>query len=159
MLQPPLVDGFDVATGILPKYIDEAVQSCCGNCTGGHGGTSINWKKDKSNSHSVKFDMHSIMESMVAGTQIAVPVFRDSKYDNPHALIAYVPFVDSPGVAIFQRKPTKREMGNKGAAILSESIFSQFPSIVLLVLFCVVAGIIYWFLVSLMLCYDLVEYL
>ncbi len=141
----PLISGNKTMTGILPKYVEEAVDICCGNCSGGQGTSQVDWVNGGSNSSSLQYEMHGLHEGILAGSHITVPLFRDTTEveGNDASLYDYVPFVISPGMAVFKRKPALVQLGNEGATNMANSVFCLYPLLVVMVLLTALAGILH----------------
>ena len=137
-------------SGILPKHIETAVASCCGNCSLGQGPSSVDWTHDATNASSFKYDREMLKKAIFAGTHITIPFFKDTieSEGSDSTMFDYVPMIVSPGMAIFKKKQSKREIGNQGAKNLIESMLGLYPVLIVMVLFTIVAGIIFWILVS-----------
>eukprot|EP00794_Sanderia_malayensis_P019881 gene19881-21822_t len=148
MIQPPMVDGHKAVSGILPKYVTEAIESCCGSCSRGHGKSYMNWTRDASGANPVKYTKSSLLDSIVAGTQVSLPLFQSTEEmtGSNNSLYYYVSFLPSPGITIFRRKPTDRELGNKGSEITSSAVYKQYPYLLIMSLFVLIAGMLYWFM-------------
>eukprot|EP00794_Sanderia_malayensis_P019880 gene19880-21821_t len=134
MIQPPMVDGHKAVSGILPKYVTEAIESCCGSCSRGHGKSYMNWTRDASGANPVKYTKSSLLDSIVAGTQVSLPLFQSTEEmtGSNNSLYYYVSFLPSPGITIFRRKPTDRELGNKGSEITSSAVYKQYPYLLIM---------------------------
>ena len=153
---PPLVH--DNNLEILPALVNEAITSCCGNCSGKHGVTHVNWEKDAKNSSSVKYSKQEALNAIVEGTNLALPIFRDSFeiegdiYKNEYIM---VPLVESKYVVIFKRTPTKKELGNEASSIILSSLWMQYPLFVISTVLTILAAILFWFFVSIYMIYLL----
>ena len=137
-------------SGIMPKFINESVISCCGNCSLGQGPSTIDWYHDASNASSTNRDRQSLMNAVLAGTHITMPFFKDtaSAKGSPSTPYDYIPFLKSPGMAFFKRRPTRREVGNQIAADLVQSLLSLYPLFIVVIIFITLAGLVFWLLVS-----------
>ena len=146
----PLVHINGTLSGIMPKYINEAVSICCGNCKFGQGPTTVDWNHDALNKTSMKTSIESMMQAIAAETHIAIPFFKD-KVESEGSLslpYIYIPVLQSPGMAFFKRNPTNREVGNEGASYLIDSLLNLYSVLVVVILFMATAGMIFWLLVS-----------
>ena len=148
-LAPLVIRGKSIS-GIMPKLIDRAVASCCGNCTFGQGPSSVDWTHDVTNASSFKHSREMLKKAILAGTHITIPFFKDTIESEGSAstVFDYVPMIVSPGMVIFKKKQSKIEIGNQGAKNLVESMLGLYPILIVMVLFTVIAGIIFWILVS-----------
>ena len=138
--------------------IDEAITSCCGNCSGKHGVTHVNWDRDAKNSSSIKYSKQEALDAIVAGTNLALPIFRDSfeiEGDVDKSEYIMVPLLESKYVVIFKKAPTRREMANEAASIILCSLFMQYPLLVISTVLTILAAILFWFFVSIEMIYLL----
>ena len=136
---------------VLPALLDEAVTSCCGNCSGRHGITRVNWERDSKNLSSVKHSKNEALDAIAAGTNLALPIFRDSfeiEGDVDRSEYVMVPLLEANYLAIFRRVPTKRELGNAASSIVANSIWEQYPLLLISTVLAVLAGILFWTFVS-----------
>ena len=147
----PLVQMNGSLSGIMPKYINEAVSSCCGNCSLGQGPSSIDWGHDALNRSSIKSSKEALLHAIMAETHVTLPFFKDTITMEGSSSTPYdfIPFLQSPGMAFFKRKPSKREVGNKSANNLVDSLLSLYSVLIVVILFIVLAGLVFWLLVSL----------
>ena len=153
IILPPLVKAGDLE--ILPALLDKAVTSCCGNCSHRHGITHVNWAKDSLNSTSVKYTKKGALEAIAAGTNLAVPIFQDSfemKGDVDKSEYVVVPLLEMDNLVVFQREPSKKELGNAALSILADSLAEQFPLLCISTLLVLLAGVLFWLFVSMNLC-------
>ena len=151
MAFPPLINGSLNSLEILPKFVDEAVTHCCGNCSRGHGVSEIDWKRDWLNASSLKYSSQSIVEAAVAGTHINLPLFRDAYEaagDSIEEAYVYVPILEARKLAIFTKQLTKGELGNAASNLIAKSLWEQYPLFVVSAVLIILAGIIFWFFVS-----------
>ena len=146
----PLVQMNGSLSGIMPKFVTEAVSSCCGNCSLGQGPSSIDWGHDALNRSSIKSSKEALLDAIMAETHVTLPFFKDTITMEGSSSTPYdfIPFLQSPGMAFFKRKPSKREVGNKSANNLIESVFTLYSVVIVMVVFIVAAGCIFWILVS-----------
>ena len=146
---PPLVNRENL--DILPALLDQAITSCCGNCSGNHGITKVNWEKDSKNSSSLKYSKQEAIDAIIAGTNLALPIFRDSfeiEGDVDSSEYIMVPLIESKYIAIFKRNPTEKELGNAASAVVTSSLWEQYPTYVISALMTFLAAIIFWIFVS-----------
>ena len=149
IILPPLVNHENL--DILPAMLSQAITSCCGNCSGKHGTTKVNWEKDSRNFSSVKYSRQEALNAIAAGTNLALPIFRDSfeiEGDVDSSEYVIVPLLESKYVAIFKRNPTEKELGNAASAIITSSLWGQYPIFVISTVMTLLAGIIFWIFVS-----------
>ena len=144
MQLPPLIDAKKKGNGILPKYVDAAIKTCCGTCANGIGSSHIDWVNNGFNSSSLQHDSKTVRDSVFFGTHIALPIYRDSlasvgSVDSP---FIFVPMISSPGVAIFRVKPTLVVLGNISAANLTSSILELLTLLTIMILLTTLAGIL-----------------
>ena len=148
----PIVQSNTTIAGIIPKYVDDAVEECCGNCTFGQGPSSVDWIHDAFSNSAMKQKKSSLLDATLSGTHIALPVFKESEEaaESASTLYDYIKFLPSSGMVFFKRKPSKIEIGNEGASKIVDSLLSLYTVLVVMVLFMTVAGFVFWFLVSLL---------
>ena len=149
ILLPPLVN--DNNLEILPDLLDKAITSCCGNCSGKHGLTHVNWDRDGSNSSSIKYSKQEALHAIAAGTNLALPIFRDSSEiegDIEKSEYIVVPLLESKYLKIFSRTPTKKELGNAASAIISRFLWGQYPLLLISFVLTILAAILFWLFVS-----------
>ena len=149
IILPPLVnrDNLD----ILPSVLDQAITSCCGNCSGKHGITKVNWEKDSRNFSSIKYSKQGALDAIADGTNLALPIFRDSfeiEGDVTSSEYIMVPLIESKYVAIFKRKPTEKELGNAASAIVTSSLWEQYPIFLVSTMMTLLAALLFWVFVS-----------
>ena len=137
-------------SGLMPKYVEEAVKSCCANCSLGQGPSSIDWSHDALNESSMKSNIESLLKAMLSETHISMPFFKDTvtTVGSSSSPYDYIPFLQSPGMAFFKRRPTRKEVGNNNATNMVHSLLSLYSVVVVLILFIVTAGLIFWCLVG-----------
>ena len=148
---PPLVYGAGGGLEILPAMLSEAVTSCCGNCSGRHGLSQVDWDRDATNSSALKYDQNDLVTAMLAGTHLALPRFKDTtevEGDDDAHVYTFVPLISAPNLAIFRRGLTKRQIGNAAAHLVQDSIWEQYPLLLISTLLTILAGIFFWILVS-----------
>ena len=154
IILPPLVNRDNL--NILPALLDQAITSCCGNCSGKHGITKVNWEKDSRNHSSIKYSKQGALDAIADGTNLALPIFRDSfeiEGDVASSEYVMVPLIESKYVAIFKRNPTEKELGNAASAIITSSLWRQYPIFVISTVMTLLAGILFWIFVSMTICY------
>ena len=134
----------------MPKYVNEAISTCCSNCSLGQGPSIIDWDHDALNHSSMKSNIGSMKSAIMSGTHITVPIFTDRKSADGSTSkpFKYIAFLQSPGMVFFKRKASSREVGNECAVKLIESLLSLYSLLIVVILFIVLAGLIFWLLVS-----------
>ena len=137
-------------SGLMPKYVEEAVSTCCGNCSLGQGPSSIDWSHDALNESSMKSNIESLLKAVLSETHIAMPFFKDTvtNVGSSSSPYDYIPFLQSPGMVFFKRRPTRKEVGNKNARNMVDSLLNLYSVLVVVILFIVTAGLIFWVLVG-----------
>ena len=126
-------------TGVFPTVLHRMVASCCQPCR------AHNTTLDFLTEGSVKSSLENVREA-ISDSDLSFPVYGSSDQERYAALYSYVPVINSPGEAFV----VNREMDQTPSDILAAIIFSCWPLAVLSFLFCVLAGIIIWFMVSFM---------
>ena len=149
ILLPPLVNAGSLE--IIPLMLDKAIRDCCGNCSGKHGMSRVDWHRDSLGLNSVKHSKKEALDAIAAGTNLALPIFMDSlemEGDVDKSLYVMVPLVQSKYLGIFIRRPTDREMGNIAASIISAAVKEQYPLLLISTVLTILAGILFWIFVS-----------
>lgn len=146
---PPLVNPDSL--GVLPSLMAEAITSCCGNCSGKHGTTSVNWSRDSNGSHAMKYGKTEVIEALAKGTDIGLPVFSDfaeSSGDIEKSQYVIVPLVELRYLAVFASSLSEKELANAAASVVTYSISEQWPSLLISTTLIILAGILFWAFVS-----------
>lgn len=61
-------------TGLLPELIKPAIDSCCGNCTNGHGASSIDFNQDGHGNYSQRENITEFIKYDEGDTDLLFPV-------------------------------------------------------------------------------------
>ena len=148
----PLVNGSIDNRGILSQIVEDAIVSCCGDCTRGHGTSKIDWSKDKLNVSSLKYSPEDLIQSANDGTQLVLPIFQvtESVVENLYGSLMYVPVVPVTKMLVFRKEITEKMLGNAASGAISDAIFEQYPLYLISLIITVVAGILFWVLVSIL---------
>ena len=140
-------------SGVLPRYIEDATNWCCGRCFIGYHSTTVNWLMDGAGQSSLKSSKQELMNAIEALTHINTPFlsqaesFDDIKITESGGF-DYVPIIFSPGIAIFQRKMSETAKGNYGASTVFAGFERNIPFYVMATVATIIAGMIFWALVS-----------
>lgn len=134
----PYIDltGSSHLTGVFPTVLRRMVASCCQPCR------AHNTTLDFLTKRSVKRSLENVRKA-ISDSDLSFPVYGSSDQERYGALYGYVPVINSPGEAFV----VNREMDQTPSDILAAVVFSSWPLMVLSLLFCVLAGIVIWFLV------------
>ena len=124
-------------TGVFPTVLRQMVASCCQPCR------AHNTTLDFLTAESIKSSLESVRNG-VGESDLSFPVYGSSEKESYGALYGYVPVISSPGEAFV----VNREMDQTPSDILASVIFSSWPLAVLSLVFCILAGIVIWILVS-----------
>ena len=146
---PPLVNSHNME--VVPLMLNKAIAACCGNCSGKHGVTNIDWKRDSLHFSSLKYTKKELLEAIAAGTNLVLPIYMKSyeiKGDGDRNQYAVVPIVSSKYLAVFARKPSDKELGNIAASTVVASLREQYPLLLISAILTILAGILFWIFVS-----------
>ena len=111
----------------------------------------MNWERDSKNLSSVKHSKNEALDAITGGTNLALPIFRDTfeiEGDANKSEYVMVPLIETHYLAIFTRVPTERELGNAAASIVASSIWEQYPLLLISTVLTVLAAILFWIFVS-----------
>ena len=135
-----------IPEGILPPFINSAVEVCCQSCIAGHGGTTINWMSDGEKGGSHKTEQQGILEALVTNTLIGIPFAHTTQdvLDTNTMPFAFIPITVSPGVAVFRKVPSIVVMSNTGASGMVNSVTKVVPLFVMSSAAAIFAGTIFW---------------
>ena len=124
-------------TGIFPVLLQKMVSSCCGNCSFGHGTSTINYGNPKDTLDDVKEAINSRniadMSFPIAGKM------TDDEYKERY----YRPIFSSPGIAVL----VMSEDPNESAKAMLTSVISAWPVLVLTLVMAWLSGLVMWALV------------
>ena len=113
--------------------------------------TYVDWHRDASNNNSIKYSREEAIKSITAGTNLALPIFKDvyeMEGDISKSEYIYVPLVPSNYLAFFIKSPSEKELGNSASKIVIQSIFDQLPIFAFATVVTALAGILLWAIVS-----------
>ena len=147
---PPLTNEDNLK--IIPQLVDEAITSCCGNCSGKHGISYVDWQQDALNNTSVKYSREEALQAIANGTHLALPIFNDEfelQGDIYNSEYVFVPILNTRNVLVFMKNPTKKELGNAASSVITSSLWEQWPLLLLSTVITILAGIVFWILVGL----------
>ena len=146
---PPLVNSHNME--VLPLMLSKGIVACCGNCSGKHGLSSIDWKRDSLNFSSLKYTKKELLEAIAAGTNLVLPIYMKSYEITGHwekNNYVVVPLVSSKYMAVFVRRLSDKELGNIAASTVVESLREQYPLLLISAILTILAGILFWIFVS-----------
>ena len=146
----PLVKRSFFSSGLMSQIVNNAVVSCCGNCSGAHGSSLVDWSKDASNTTSLKYSAQSLIISAQNGTQLVLPIFHasDSSIANLYGSLKYVPVVPIRKMLVFHKKISEQTLSDTANSAMLESLLEQYPLFLLSFVITVLAGIMFWIFVS-----------
>ena len=145
-LNPPyMAKGInDNVTGIFPPILQLVVRSCCGNCLQ-HGYTDIDFSASGPDTSATKSTEKQVREAIGDMTELSFPVYgrmEQTDYSNEYG---FAPLVQSAGVAFI----VAGDEPGAAAKMVVKAVFDLWPLIVTVFISAFFAGIIMWFMVSL----------
>ena len=141
---PPLVHKNLANESVMQDMINEAIIHCCGNCSGSHGVTEVDWNRDASNTSSLKNNRVSAMNSLNLGTHVTLPFYNKFLEIQDKKTYTYVPIVPVTTFLVFKKKITLKVLGNFGAKIVLDSLWQQYPLLFVSFVLSLLAGIVLW---------------
>ena len=129
-------------TGILPFILEPAIDTCCKQCTNGHGKSIIDYENDGGRNHANKKIVSELMHNINRDTDLSFPLVGYEGQDK-YGIHKYVGLVESGGVAYVVMSESSDERGD---AIL-HTILHITPVLALALLVLIIAGIFIWALV------------
>eukprot|EP00795_Rhopilema_esculentum_P002629 gene2630-826_t len=136
---------------IIPQLVDEATTSCCGNCSGRHGISYVDWQRDALNNTSIKYSREQALQAIANGTHLALPIFNDEfelQGDIHSSEYVFIPILNTRNVLVFMKNPTRKELGNAASSVIISSLWEQWPLLLLSTVITILAGIVFWILES-----------
>ena len=135
---------------VLLQIVDDAIVSCCGNCSRGQGISQIDWSKDANNASSLKFTVDSLVNASYDRTHVALPIFHtsDSTIETVYGYLTYVPVVPLAKMLVFRKKYSEKLLANAASSTVIDSLLMQYPLYTITILITVLAGILFWIFVS-----------
>ena len=146
----PLVNDNFLSSNLLGQIVDDAIVSCCGNCSRGHGISYVDWSKDANNATSLKHSPQSLVEAAQDGTNVALPLFHssDSTIEDVYGSLKYVPVAPVTKMLVFRNEIPNRVLGNAASSTVLQSLLEQYPLYAISMLITIIAGILFWIFVS-----------
>lgn len=143
-INPPYVDypGSN-KTGIITPILKQAVQACCGNCTE-HGNSHIDFQNTDAGEPAMKSGLLEFKRNFEETTELHFPVYGfmdQTRYSDNYG---FVPFVQSPGLALIIIGDEK----GTAASLLLRSLAFCFPILFLCITMLWVSSLAMWFVVS-----------
>ena len=135
--------GANNMTGIIPDFLNDLVVSCCASCSL-HGSSFVDFNLNGKNAPAHQRDDKSLKAAIDHNTDLNFPIYGWKGMDTYSAYYRYTPLVESPGVAFIIM------LGEDGAfRQITKALSEVLPFGLLCVVLALLAGIIVWFLVSL----------
>ena len=125
--------------GLFHSLLEEIVQTCCGNCTGGHGPSEILYQEG-----GMKKSLMEVKNNVHAADTISFPIAGKKSDREFQSRYDFMPLVSSPGVAFFV---VEEEPGTSARAVF-DSVLSGWPILLLTLLMALLSGMVMWALVS-----------
>ena len=141
-------------SGILPRFVENGIATCCRSCFGAKRSTIVNWNYDSSGLDALKNSKEELANAMAQLAHIALPFLEkaadldDIKLTQPGSF-DFVPVILSPGIAVFSKEANVTAKANSGAKSVFDGVVKNIPFYITSCLVTVIAGIIVWGLVSL----------
>eukprot|EP00794_Sanderia_malayensis_P018225 gene18225-20043_t len=134
----PDVNDATKSKGIFYVILQKMVAQCCGNCSDGHGPSSIKWEDNVIVKQKSMAQMKVLIET--GNYQISFPVKSMSTNELYSTNKWFVPVVENPGTAFIIKG------ASENSNVIFNSVLNGWPILVLTVLMAVLAGIIMWML-------------
>lgn len=143
-INPPYVDNpGSNKSGIITPILIESVYACCGNCTE-HGTTRVDFDRTASGRPAKKAGLVQFKSNFEENTELQFPVYGfmdQTRYSDNYG---FVPFVQSPGLALIIIGDEK----GTAATLLLKSLAFCFPILFLSIAMLWVSSLAMWFVVS-----------
>jgi len=130
-------NGAAVYSGIFFVTLTKMMTQCCGNCSGGHGPSSIKWEDEPV----LKTKSMSLMKNNVGKYDLSFPIEGSKTSEYYSSTHLFVPVVDSPGYALLIKYDSSAQ-----ANVIFNSILNGWPILILTIVMAVLAGMIMWLL-------------
>ena len=121
--------------GLLKDLVTEATNKCCGNCTNGHGTTTVLWRE--------VFSVVEMNDAIMNGTEFVLPVETDKDRatykDRP-----IVGMVESPGVSIFS---LQKQYLNPTNNMMLDAVLMLWSFVVIVSVIVLALGMFMWIVV------------
>lgn len=130
-------------SGIITPILKQAVHACCGNCTE-HGNTRIDFQRSGTDRPALNSGLLEFKRNIEQTTELHFPVYGTMDQTRISGSYGFVPFVQSPGIALIIIGDEK----GSAAKLLIKSLAFCFPILFLSVAMLWVSSLIMWFVVS-----------
>lgn len=130
-------------SGMIPQLLNNLVMECCGTCEA-HGMSYVDFVFNGQKQPAYQHNENDVVERIDDSNDLSFPVYGWKWQDTYAERYRYIPLVESPGFAFLLRKP---DTDSPLKAVL-KSIFETWPYLLIVNLMALIAGIIIWFLVS-----------
>ncbi|XP_074628437.1 uncharacterized protein LOC141886246 isoform X3 [Acropora palmata] len=140
-INPPYSDiGGSNKSGIITPILNQAVHACCGNCTE-HGYTRIDFQRSGTGRRAINSGLLEFKRNIEQTTELHFPVYGTMDQTRFSGNYGFVPFVQSPGIALIIIGDEK----GTAAKLLLKSLAFCFPILFLSVALLWVSSLVMWF--------------
>jgi hypothetical protein len=133
--------------GLFPDIVFKMTEWACGECTNGHGKTSINTMENGHGKPSFKSGLLEVLSDINDIPEISFPIHGNKYMTTFMGSYRYVHLIDSPGIAFI----TVAEPPDSTSLVVMQSIFDCLPLLLVAGCLAFMAGFIIWVLVSIVL--------
>lgn len=134
----------------MSQIVNDAIVSCCGNCSRGHGQSKVDWLRDGNNASAFKYTQKSLRDAALNGTHLVLPFFQitQSIIEDASGSLTYVPIADVTKMLVFHKNIPAGTVVNFAQGIVADAVWQQYPLLLISLLLTMVAGILFWVFVS-----------
>ncbi len=129
--------------GILPGIIHDMVVTCCSTCNA-HGHSFLDFNLDGNGDASEKSSDSDLREKISHHTHLSFPIPGYMEQDKYGVDLGYWPLVQTPGVAYI----VNTDIGASPSDVLSNTLTSCWPALLIVVVMSLLAGFLMWIVVS-----------
>ncbi|XP_068688561.1 uncharacterized protein [Montipora foliosa] len=141
-INPPYTDNQGSnKSGIITPILKQAVYTCCENCTE-HGNSHIDFQHEYRGRPAIKSGLLEFKRNIEEITELHFPVYGTMDQRRYSGNYGFVPFVQSPGIALIIIGDEK----GSAATLLLKSLAFCFPILFLSIAMLWVSSLIMWFL-------------
>ncbi|XP_031565849.1 uncharacterized protein LOC116301000 [Actinia tenebrosa] len=132
---PPYMNEQNIDKSIFKQLLEEIFSKCCGNCSNGHGPSTIDFGNG-----AMKNSLVEVKDSLAAPDTISFPIpgkKDDTEYQNSFKFLS---IVSSPGIAFIV---VNDEPGTSARAVF-KSVLGGWPVLLLTMIMALLSGMIMW---------------
>lgn len=137
---PPYMNDQNIAKSIFKQLLEDIFSKCCGNCSNGHGPSSI----DFVGNNAMKNSLVEVKENILAPNTISFPIPGKKDETEYQTSFKFLSIVSSPGIAFIV---VNSEPGTSARAVF-KSVLGGWPVLLLTMIMALLSGMIMWALVS-----------